>query len=197
MTLDFNSLLRLAWDSVRTPRDAARLVMQVGLPRGARWEALLLVVLVSVILGQITTYVMLGQPGVIFGPFLANPVLAGVVQMSLMVIMVFAVFWIGRAMGGIGAFEDAILLIAWMQFVMICVQVVQFAALMVLPAMASLVGLAGFALFFWLLTNFIAELHGFSSLGKVFVMILVSMMGVAFGLSILLSIVGVTIPGAP
>lgn len=197
MTLDLTSLLRLAWDSVRTPRDGAQVVMAVQMPRAARWEALLLVVVVSVILGQISIYLLPGPTGPVFGPFLANPVMAGIVQMSLTVIMVFAVYWIGAAMGGRGDFGDAILLIAWMQFIMICLQFVQFAAMILLPPLASLIGVVGFVLFFWLLTNFVAELHGFASLGKVFLMVIVSMLGVAFGLSVLLSIIGITIPGAP
>lgn len=197
MTLDLPTLLRLAWDSVRAPREGARAIMQTAIPRSARWEALLLVVVVSVILGQISTYLMHGAPGPVFAPFLANPVMSGIVQMSLTVIMVFAVYWIGAAMGGNGDFGDAILLIAWMQFIMICLQVIQFAAMILLPPLASLIGIAGFVLFFWLLTNFVAELHGFASLGKVFLMVIVSMLGAAFALSVLLSIIGVTVPGAP
>ncbi|MDJ0629829.1 MAG: Yip1 family protein [Rhodobacter sp.] len=197
MTLDLPSLLRLAWGSVRAPRDGARAVMRSDMPRGARWEALLLVVVVSVILGQISTYLMPAQVDSFFAPFVNNPVMAGIVQMSLTVIMVFAVFWIGRAMGGSGGFGDAILLIAWMQFILICLQVIQFAAMILLPPLASLIGVAGFVLFFWLLTNFVAELHGFNSLGKVFVMVIASILGMAFALSLLLSIVGIAIPGAP
>jgi hypothetical protein len=47
----------------------------------------------------------------------------------------------------------------------------------------------------WLLTNFVAVIHGFRSLGQVFVMILVSLFVLAFVLSILLTLVGVTVPG--
>jgi hypothetical protein len=52
----------------------------------------------------------------------------------------------------------------------------------------------GSLLFLWLLTNFTAVLHGFSSLFMVFLMILVSGFGIAFGLSLILTLIGVTVP---
>ena len=197
MTLDLPSLLRLAWDSVRAPREGARIIRGIEMPRTARWEALLLIVVISVILGQLTAFLVLGEPGLMMGPMLANPFMAGVIQMSMLVIMVFAIFWIGRAMGGTGGFGDTILLVAWMQFVMVCLQVIQTAAMILMPPLASLIGIGGFILFFWLLTNFIAELHGFQSLGKVFGMVILSLVGVAFGLSVILTMIGITVPGAP
>ncbi len=196
MTLDMPTLLRHAVDSIRAPRDAARWVMSVDMPRGARWEALLLIVVISVILGQIGTFIVITEADLLMGPLLANPVMAGIIQMSMLVLMVFAIFWIGRAMGGTGGFGDTILLVAWLQFIMACIQVAQTASLLFFPPVASLFGVVGFVLFFWLLTNFIAELHGFSSLAQVFLMVLVSLVGIAFGLSLILAMIGITVPGA-
>lgn len=196
MSLTLNDLLRLAMESVRDPREGARRVTETGLPRDARWQALLLVVVVSVLLGQFSAVIAPGGADVLMAPFLANPLATALVQLGLVAIMVYAVYWIGRAMGGTGSFEDTILLIAWMQFIMICVQVVQTVALILIPPVASLIGLLGLGLFFWLLTNFVAELHGFESLGKVFLMILVSIVGIAFGLSLILSLIGIAVPGA-
>ena len=48
------------------------------------------------------------------------------------------------------------------------------------------------SLFFWLLVNFIAVLHGFQSTGMVFVMTIVSFITIIFVLSIVLTILGVT-----
>jgi hypothetical protein len=77
----------------------------------------------------------------------------------------------------------------------VCIQVVQTALMLILPPLASIVGIVGLVLFMWLLTNFIAVIHGFRSLGQVFVMILLSMFVLAFILSILLTLFGVTVPG--
>jgi hypothetical protein len=198
MMPDLGTLLRRAAGSVTDPAEAARWVMRFEMPRGARWEALLLVVVISVILAQITV-ALLGPPPeeTALSPIFASPVTTGIVQACLLVIAVFAIYWIGRAMGGIGGFGETILLVAWLQFCMVCLQLAQTAALLLLPPLANLIGVAGFALFFWLLTSFVAELHGFASRGRVFVMILFSLLALVFGASMILAMIGATVPGVP
>jgi hypothetical protein len=192
MTLTLNSLLAMVWRTVRNPREGATELLSLGVPREALWPALALVVVLSILFAQVTSLLMTGQAGM--GGMPIGPAATGFVQLLLLVVMVFAIFWIGRAMGGSGSFEEAILLVAWLQFIMVCLQVVQAAALLILPPVAGLIGVAGLVLFLWLLTNFIAVLHGFSSLVQVFIMILVAAFGIAFGLSIILTLIGVTVP---
>ncbi|NCM97616.1 MAG: YIP1 family protein, partial [Rhodobacterales bacterium] len=87
-----------------------------------------------------------------------------------------------------GRFDEALILVVWLQFVLLGLQAVQLVAYAVAPLLADLIGLATVALFFWLLTNFVAELHGFKSLGLVFVGVLatlvVMVLGLAFGLAL-------------
>jgi hypothetical protein len=192
MTLTMNGLLAMVWRTVRNPREGAEELLSIGVPREALWPALVLVVVLSILLAQGTTMLMTGSADMSMP---VGPAATGFIQLLLLVVMVFAIFWIGRSMGGTGSFEEAILLVAWLQFVMVCVQAVQALALVLFPTIvATLIGMAALALFLWLLTNFIAVLHGFSSLLLVFVMILVSAFGIAFGLSLILTLIGVTVP---
>jgi hypothetical protein len=187
-----NGLLAMVWRTVRNPREGAEELLSIGVPREALWPALVLVVVLSILLAQGTTLLMTGSADMSMP---VGPAATGFIQLLLLVVMVFAIFWIGRSMGGTGSFEEAILLVAWLQFVMVCVQAVQALALILFPTVvATLIGMAALALFLWLLTNFIAVLHGFSSLLLVFVMILVSAFGLAFGLSLILTLIGVTVP---
>lgn len=197
MIPDLKTLIAKALLSVRDPRGAARWVMAFDMPRIARWQALLLVVVVSAILARLTVTFFAEPETVAMGGLLLNPATTAVIQMSVLVIAVFAIYWIGHAMGGKGGFGDTILLVAWLQFCMVCLQIAQTAALLILPPMASLIGVAGFVLFFWLLTSFVAELHGFASLAQVFLMIMVSLLALVFGMSVILTLIGITIPGAP
>lgn len=194
MTLTFSELVRRAIESVKDPRAGAREVMALALPRTARWEALVAVVIVSVLLAHVTAFLSRGG-AMMMTPMVQNPLASTTIQLGLMVIMVFAVFLIGRALGGGGSLDDTILLMAWMQLILVGLQVVQTLALLVIPPLGGLIVLAGMALFFWLLTNFVAELHGFRSLGRVFMMILMSMMGMAVLMSMLLSMMGVQVVG--
>jgi hypothetical protein len=192
MTLTMNGLLAMVWRTVRNPREGAEELLSIGVPREALWPALVLVVVLSILLAQGTTLLMTGSADMSMP---VGPAATGFIQLLLLVVMVFAIFWIGRSMGGTGSFEEAILLVAWLQFVMVCVQALQALALVLFPTVvATLIGIAALALFLWLLTNFIAVLHGFSSLLLVFVMILVSAFGLAFGLSLILTLIGVTVP---
>jgi hypothetical protein len=191
MTLTLNNLLAMAWRTVKNPREGAAEVLSLGIPREALWPALALVVVLSIILANLAGLLLAGEAGAAMP---VGPAATGFIQLALLVVMVFAVFWIGRAMGGTGSFEESILLVAWLQFVMVCLQVVQTGVLLVSTPLAEIFGLLGVGLFLWLLTNFVAVLHGFSSLLQVFLMILVSAFGIAFGLSILLTLIGVTMP---
>jgi hypothetical protein len=191
MTLTLNGLVAMAWRTVRNAREGATEVLSLGVPREALWPALALVVTLSILLAQIASLLTTGNPGAMMP---VGPLAMSFVQLLLLVVMVFAIYWIGRSMGGTGSFEETILLVAWLQFIMVCLQVVQTVALLLLPFVAGIIGLLALGLFLWLLTNFVAVLHGFASLLQVFVMILVSAFGIAFGLSIILTMIGVTMP---
>jgi hypothetical protein len=190
MTLTLNNLVAMAWRSMKNPREGATEVLSLGIPREALWPALALVVVMSILLANVTALLLAGDAAAM--P--VGPAATGFIQLALLVVMVFAVFWIGRAMGGTGSFEESVLIVAWLQFIMVCLQVVQAGILVISTPIAEIFGLLGVLLFLWLLTNFVAVLHGFSSLFQVFVMILVSAFGIAFGLSIILTLIGVTMP---
>jgi len=87
------------------------------------------------------------------------------------------------------------LLVSWLQFVLICLQVVQIVAMVLLPPLAFLIGVAGIILFFWLLTAFVAELHGFSSTIGVFVSILIVMVVFTTLFRFLLGVLGIAALG--
>jgi hypothetical protein len=70
------------------------------------------------------------------------------------------------------------------------VQVIQLAAMLVVPPVAGLITILAMGLFFWLLVNFIATLHGFSSLGLIFVMTILTAFGFVFVLSLVLTMLG-------
>jgi len=195
MTLSLPILLRLAWDSVRTPRTAAQMVMGINLPRAARWEALLALVLIGTVLAIAITFLFTGNLVMYLGVIAVSPYVAAIISASASVISVFAIYWIGHTLGGKGGFDDAILLVAWTQFVVICMQLAQLAAFLLLPGMSILVEIAASLISIWILTNFIAELHGFKSLTKVFLMMLVTLFGLAFGVSLILAIIGISVPG--
>jgi len=187
MDFTLSGLLNLARDSVTDPRGVARRIMSLGLPAQVGWMALLLMAVGSAVLTHLS--IALSPPAAqeIFGGVMASPVRTAVLQLMVMVVSAHLVFRIGRARGGVGGLAQTVVLVAWVQFVLLLVQVVQMVAQVLLPPLSDLMGILGLALFFWLLSNFVAELHGFSSVGKTFLGILAVMLVAGFVLAIVIA----------
>ncbi len=192
MDTSLSTLTALLRETLSDPRSAARRVIAIDMPDAARWQALLLVVVLSVILVQVA--LMISPGGAAMGPMGAAPVQAGLLQGVALVMMVAAVHFIGRAMGGSGSFGQALIVIVWLQFVTLCFQILQIVTLIIVPPLAGVVALASLAVFLWLLVSFVQELHGFRSRALVFVMILMSFFAIAFVLSIALAMLGFSVP---
>jgi hypothetical protein len=190
------SFIALASDTLSDPRRGAQRVLDLGLPAGALWQALVLVVALSVLLTSLGESLVGSPADPLFPLFAAHPLLTAAVQGGLLVLMVYAIHFIGRAFGGTGRFDDALALTVWLQGIILCLQVVQTAFLIVLPPVAGLIGLFGTGLFFWLLSHFVAVLHGFPSVLRTFLGIVLSMIAIAFGLSLIMAILGITLGGA-
>lgn len=193
----------LVRETFSDPQGAARRIIGLDLPSRSLWEALILVVVLSVIAAQVS--LLIAGPGLApQGPggepmmlAFASPVGLGIAQAVVLAGIAAAVHFIGRGLGGMGRFDDALALVIWLQFLLVCLQVVQAILGLIAPVLSGLVGIAGIFVFFWLLTQFVMVLHGFGSAPMVFVMILVSMLALTFALSLLLTLFGFGIPGDP
>lgn len=197
MQLTAKSMLSLIATSLRTPREAARILMASGLDRNTRWLALVALVVCGSVLSILATYALVGQLGLFLGFIFATPLAATIVQLSATIFTVFAIFWIGRSLGGQGSFDDSIILVAWTQLVIIGLQLLQLLTFYLLRPVSGLVDIAAAILSVWMLVGFIAELHGFQSLFRVFLVLLATVFAMAFGLSLILSLIGISIPGVP
>ncbi len=184
-------LLRLARDTVVDPKEGANIVLSFAPPRQALWLMFGLILVVSVFFAELSALLTPAPATPDPNAPEISPTILGLLQAALLFLSILAVHHIGRAFGGTGQFEEAFLLMLWLQFILICAQVLQVIALLILPVFSGLIFIAAIALFFWLLVNFIAVLHGFQSLGQVFVMVIVTMLGFAFLLSLLAVFLGI------
>ena len=189
------TLVRAAIDTLRNPREGARKVMSLALPHRARRDVLMLIAIVSAGLAYVS-YAVNARLGNVFpGTEVMSPFMMAAAQILVLWMMVFAIHYVGRAMGGKGSLDDAILLVAWMQGILIGLQVLQIVAAVIFPLASVLLGFAGFVILFWLLTVFTAELHGFQSTAAVFFSVLVVMVVLATVLRSIFSIFGYDIVG--
>lgn len=183
---NLKSLLRL---SVTEPEKGAAAVIALDPPVGARWMLLALVVA----LGTVMAYLLPLLGGA--GETLPTPITAAVLQGGMNLAAVALIAAVGRMFGGHGSFEDALLLVGWLQVIMLGLQAVQLVVLLILPPLASLVMIASVALFFWLLSGFICALHGFQSRFGVLLATLGTLFVAAFVFSVILLMLGFEMPG--
>ncbi|KPQ18510.1 MAG: Yip1 domain membrane protein [Rhodobacteraceae bacterium HLUCCO18] len=189
--LTLGNLLRLARDTVSNPREGANTVLSFAPERQALWLMFVLVIVLSLLLREFVA-VFAGFPmdGPITGPMQGSTLALGLVMAGFLYLTMHAVHRIGQFFGGTGSFEETALLVIWLQFILICLQVIQIATLFILPPVAGLITIVAIALYVWLLVNFIAVLHGFTSLGMVFVATLLSGFALLFAFSLVLTLLG-------
>jgi Yip1 domain len=185
MTGLLDQIIALARLCLKDPRAGARALLAMGVPLPARTAGLVLVAVLSAILFHLG-FVFLPPGDDALGQFMnQSPIRTAVIQWLILAATVLGIYRIGRAFGGTGSLPDALLVVVWLQVIMLAVQAVQLLCLMLVPVLGGLVSMAGFILFFWLLTSFIAELHGFASRWAV----LAGVIGSAFVLAIVLAVI--------
>ncbi len=185
MQLDIAVLTSLVRETLTRPREAAARVLGMGVPDDGRWLAFVLVVVLSVLLGQ-ASILLMGEGG--FGGSL---LFMAMFQSSVLLLLIVGVQAIGRMAGGKGSFPDTLLLITWLQFVMLVFQIIQIVALVLVPPLFGVVTILSLLVFMRTLTDFTMVLHGFTSFMKTGVSILFAFFGAAFLMAIILSILGI------
>lgn len=186
MDISLPAVWALTRFTLHDPRAAARMLIAMNLPASARWLLFGIVTSASTILTHIGYRLLPYDESALMDKAMESPLETAILQAGILLLTVAGVYLIGRWRGGKGRSADTLLLIGWLQIVLLCIQIIQIAALVVLPLVAEIIGIAGLVLSLWLLTQFIAELHGFASAWRVFAGILatvfVSALVVATGL---------------
>ena len=188
--IDWGYLFGMALQSVPEPRKVARDVFAFPAARNTLWTLLALILVAMTFLSVISSMlcpVDAAQAGALF----ADPIMTGIAQASSAVLMTFGIFWIGRAAGGTGSFDQALLTVIWIHFVLFILQIGVLALAVFAPGLSVLLMVMSIVMMFWLLSHFVAEMHGFRSAGVVFVGILMVLVVMTVVLSLLLAILGV------
>jgi hypothetical protein len=194
--VDFSlaSLIDLTRLTVRDPRGAARSLIAWRLPMSLRWTLFGLIVVLSAISAHLTIGLMSTAERATVPTQMPGPFGLVVVQGAIMAMGAFLAFQLGRALGGKGNFADALLLVVWLQAILLGLQVLQLVVHAMTPILGEgfaallgeVIGLVGLALTFWLLTAFVAELHQFPSMGRVFLGVVLTILAIGVFLSVLI-----------
>lgn len=193
MKFDWGYLFGMALQTVPEPRKIAREVQALRYPRVVLWQVLALLLVAATFLDVIASILFPIDPATM-GTLLADPLLTGIAQASFSVLTVFGIYWIGRALGGTGSFDAALLTIIWLQFVLLIVELGVLFLGTFAPGLALVLWLGGLIMTFWILSHFIAEMHGFRSAGAVFAGILLVLLVLAMVMSMVFALIGLGVP---
>lgn len=177
--------------TLRDPQGVARGLIAAEIPNEARWIAVALVAVLTVISLDLALWLVpAGEPSVF--EVLANPWL-GLPVLVISILLVAAVMaGAGRPFGGQGSYADALTLTAWIEFVMVVAQAVQIVAMLVLPPVSVIISVGSLVLFVWLVVHFTAALHGLTNLGQVFLAVIVGFVLVVVLVALLLGLLGIS-----
>jgi hypothetical protein len=179
-----------AYETITQPRAMARRVMAINLPLPVAIDALLLTAVLGALLSTVT-WALIGDPtdpnSAQMAEVFNRPLLLAGLQIAVQGAGAWLAWVVGRFFGGTGSLPQAVILIAWVEWVLILVQLAQLVLYLAAPVLAELTSPLALILFFWLMASFIAELHAFSSLWKVILGILLTAITLAIGVVFILA----------
>ncbi len=187
------SLKDLALLTVQDPAEAARQLMAIQLDRGTLWTAVFLVAVLNTLLAGLNNVLMPNTtpiPGLFDVPAVYFFFVGGGLVLTILTL-----FWVGRAFGGEGSMEDIMVVVVWLQFMRVLVQATALVLLLTIPMLSILLILVAALVGIWILVHFVDQAHRFGSLGKAAGVLIAAFVGMVVGVSILLSMIGVSAVG--
>lgn len=179
----------LLQEAIMTPRQSARRILSLGLTGQEIWAAAALGAILTILVLYLGMLLAGPLGGLTMAAMVPQPFLLVALQLGFTAFMALLVARLGAWAGGQGNFAASLTVMVWLQFILLAVQVVQLVLSVVLAPLAALISIGSIALFFWLLTNFVAEVHGFRNLAQVLVAVVMSMIAAAMGIALLFSLI--------
>ncbi|KQI72604.1 hypothetical protein AN191_06205 [Loktanella sp. 5RATIMAR09] len=191
MTVDFQTWMRAVWTSIVEPSQSARKALAMDIPVQALWTGLALVAVLNVILVALLQLISpmpqaMQEQGFALSPFGFIAIIG-----IFFVLFVYGIFYAGRMIGGQGTLQATLTIVVWFQAVSLTLEGIQFALVLISPAIGSIFGLLTLGALIWCFVNFINVLHEFDNLGKALGAIVLALIGTALISGIILAVLGV------
>lgn len=191
---DSNALKSLVVETVQSPRTAARRIMDMWLSRDILWTALVALAAINAIIMSIG---LLMSDTSEIPPFMRSPLILFFMVGGLQVLSVHGFYWAGKIIGGQGDMGELLSLLVWVQVLQAAAQVMTFVLALVLPPLADIFSMVASILALWITVNFIAEALRLPTLLHAVGVMVLGIVGIAFGLAILIGLIGMGAMGVP
>ena len=173
--------------SLRDPARAGALLQTARAPRDILWQMFALVVCLSGLL-QYTVVALLGDAVARQTPT-GTPLLTVAVMACLLTVLIFALYFTARMMGGQGSFPGTILIVTAVQALLLVGQVLQIAAFLILPGLGTLVFFVTLWITLRAAAHYVDALHGFGSVFQASMVLIVAVVGLSFGMALIVSLI--------
>lgn len=183
--MNFRDLGDLMVMTLRNPAQGVAMLRGLDLSMAERWLMLVLAVCLSTLLAGLARQLFPPSTEDALSAFLSVPMWLAVLQFGAMIVSAVVITVIGRAFGGHGTFEDAILLIAWVELILVGLQAMQIVLMLIMPGSAALMSMVAFGISVYLTISMTKALHGFESVAKV----ALGFIGTVFVLGFVLSVI--------
>ena len=162
MTLDM--LLKTLVSSLKRPKEGISAVFKWQLSLQDSALALTLTAVVSAVLISLLIGPLPPEVDPVTAAMLGSPFYLAIVQLVGLAMIAACLHLLGRVFGGQGTLPQAVVMMAWLEVILILISTVQSVALILVPPVGVVLVPVGMVLSRWLITNFVAELHGVGSL---------------------------------
>lgn len=189
------SLPQLGLLTLRDPKAASEIILSWHLPKEAIWTAIGLVSVIITILSTVSNMLFPVPPPL--NVLVSNPFVYFLVAAGGLIASIYVVFWTGRILGGDGRIEELTVLLLWLQAMRAAAQGAVLILLIVAPVLASFLVLFVLVATFWISLHFINAALRFQSLGKSALVLIAAALALVAGLSIFLSMLGISTVGVP
>lgn len=189
------TLMPLVQTTLRQPRLAAEMIMGLGLKRDVLWTALALGAALHALVLQLVLSV--SEPAMPLPGYMSMPLVLFVLIAGVMVIYVHALHWAARALGGKGELWDMLAVIVWLQLLRATAQLILLVVSLAKPLLGMVLALVVGVWGLWILFNFIAAAGRLPTAGHGIAVVVMAAVGLVLGLSIFLSLIGLSAQGVP
>ena len=185
-----SSLMRLAVDTLRDPKRGLRIILDVVITMPELIQAALLVSVLVMIPPTAFLFLLPDQTQQTISECAKSPYFRFTTQIVFLFGTAALITVVGGWFKGFGTFKEALTAMVWLQAILIIFHVVQFLVSLVSLQLSVIIALASTIAMFYLLINFVMEVHGFKKTGTVVIGTFGTFIAAAFGLSILLTLLG-------
>ncbi|MCP4822042.1 MAG: YIP1 family protein, partial [Shimia sp.] len=173
---------------------AAAVLRNISVDRSTGWMILVLAITLNT-LAYFGSIALFPVPAEVAFPLLTKPFLVFAMLGTTTFLFVIGFFWVGKILEGRGGFETVLLMVGWLQFMRLAVQLASVVLMLILPGLSQIFVMASGLYGLWVVINFIKVAHEFETLGKAVAVVVFSALGLTVGLSVFLSLFAATVIG--